>query len=152
MPSTTHNEEATTRDAEVSRLHPGAQRQHLRATLPAKVVLRDIESHDGEGKIGLVSADYLTAVVVDGSIEFYAGTDPVRRAGSLPASRVVEITEGHELEASRPGVWPLLRLTISEGDTTLDIDLEVFRFAEGELLRETEVGPDIAWWKSALGK
>ena len=75
--SAPNDEEAKVRDAEVARLHPDAERRHLRATLPARVVLRDVEKNDDDREMKLVGESYVTAIVVDGTIQHYAGSDPV---------------------------------------------------------------------------
>ena len=148
-----HDEEAKVRDAEVARLHPDAERRHLRATLPARVVLRDVEKHENDRELKLVGESYLTAVVVDGKIEFYAGSDPVWNAGTIETSRIVGIETGHEFDYTPPRINPTLQLKLAEeGTTPLDIDLEVFTFDGSELHQSTDIEADLAWWNTAVGR
>lgn len=147
--SATHDEEAKVRDAEVARLHPDLERRHLRATLPARVVLRDIEKHEGGREIKLLGESYVIAVVNDGAVQFYAGSDPVFDAGSIDITRIVDVETGSEFDYTPPRLNPTVRLKIQEGTTTLDVDLEVFTFNGTELHQSTEIDADLAWWKSA---
>lgn len=153
MASDTHNVEAQARDTEVAALHPDAERRHVRATLPARVVLRDVEKQEDDRELKLVGESYLTVVVVDGSIEFYAGSDPVWNAGTIETSRIVGVESGHEFDYTPPRVNPTLRLQLAEeGTTPLDIDLEVFTFDDSELHQTTDIEADLAWWRSAVGR
>lgn len=150
--SATHDEEATARDAEVARLHPDAERRHLRATLPARVVLRDVEKNENDREMKLVGESYITAVVVDGSIQFYAGANPTWNAGAIETSRIVAIESGKEFDYTPPRLNPTLRLKITEGTTTLDVDLEVFTFDGTALQQSTDIDSDLAWWKAATAR
>jgi hypothetical protein len=151
MPSAAHDKEAVTRDQEVAQLHPDAERRHLRATLPARVVLRSVERDEHEREMKLVGDSYLTAVVADGHVEFYAGADPVWQAASIENARIVGVETSHEFEDFPPGVFPMLRLKLSEpGIEPLDIDLEVFTFDGTELKQSRDIQDDVAWWKSAV--
>lgn len=147
----THDEEATARDTEVSRLHPGVERRHVKATLPGKIVLRDVEKNENEPKIGLVAPAYLTAVVTHGQIEFYAGSNPVQSAGTIPTSRVVAVESGNEVGYTR--LDPVVRLKLSEpGTEPLDLELEVFAFDGSTLKQVGDAEAEAAWWKAALAR
>jgi hypothetical protein len=152
MPSKSHDEEAKVRDEEVSKLHPNSERRHIRATLPARVVIRSVEREADERELKILGESYLTAVVADDHIEFYAGSSPVWHAASIDTSRIVEVDTSHELESAPPGVWPMLRLKMSEDgmERPLDIDLEVFTFDGDELVRTEDIRPDVAWWRAAI--
>jgi hypothetical protein len=149
MSSDAHNEGAKARDIEVARLHPGTPRRHVRATLPARVVLRDVEKSEGEHQLKLIGDSYLTAVVTEGKILFYSGAEPVWSAGSIAVTRVVDVETAHEFTYTPPRVNPTLRLKIEEGTSTLDVDLEVFTLDETGLQEAADVSADVSWWKAA---
>lgn len=137
----------------MARLHPDVERRHLRATLPARVVLRDVEKHEGEREMKLLGESHVTAVVADGNVEFYAGSDPVWHAGSLATSRIVGVETGHEFDYTPPRINPTLRLKLAEeGATPLDLDLEVFTFDGTELHQSTDIDADVAWWTAAIAR
>jgi len=148
--SASHDEEATARDSEVKELHPGKDRRHLRATLAGRVVLRDIERNEQEPEINLLTASYLTAVVADGEILFYAGSNPVHIAGTIKTSRVVDVEIGHEFDYTPPRLNPTLQLKLSEpGTDPLDLELESFTLDGSKLHQSSNIDEDATWWKAA---
>jgi hypothetical protein len=151
MPSAEHNNEAAARDQEVAALRPDSERRHLRATLPARLVLRSEERDAHARELKIVGESFLTAVVADGNVEFYADAAPVWLAASIASSRIVGVSTSHEFEDRHPGIFPMLRLTVSEeGIKPLDMDFEVFTFDGAELHQSKEIDADIAWWKAAV--
>lgn len=150
---TNHDEEAALRDAEVARLHPGAPRWHVRATLPARVVLRAVEKRDGDDEVPLVGKTPLTVTMDGGRVEFYDGASPVRHAGSIDVGDVVAVGTGHELNALPPTVESVLRLSVADvGTKPLDVDLEVFTFDGASLRPSQDVAAEAAAWSAALGR
>ena len=149
--SAAHDDEATARDREVDGLHPGKDRRHVRATLAGRVVLRDVEKSEHEPEIGLLQATYLTAVVTDGEVRFYAGSDPVKNAGSIKTSRIVDVQIGHEFDYVPPRLNPTLQLKLSEpGTGPLDLELEIFTLDESTLRQSSNIDEDVKWWKAAV--
>ncbi|AMM21178.1 hypothetical protein AX769_14850 [Frondihabitans sp. PAMC 28766] len=152
MPTTTHDEKATARDAEVAALHPDVARHHVRATFPARIVLRAVEKQEtGEKKLPVVGDSYLTVVVAGGSILFYADEDPVWLAASIPTAQVVGVGSATEPVIEAQPFVPLLRLSISEpGTEPLDLDLELFEFDGVALHRQTDIADAQAQWRALL--
>lgn len=153
MPSNEHDHAAAARDAHLAELHPDAERKHVRATLPGRIVLRYVERTEGEPETDLLTATYLTAVVVDGAVEFWAGADPVRRAASVPTTEIVEVDSSHEVDYTPPRINPTIQLRVSDdGGDPLDLELEAFTFDGTELRQVTDIEPELTWWRSAVGR
>lgn len=149
----TTDESAAARDAEVARLHPDAARKHVRATLPARVVLRAVEKHDGEEEVPLVGKTALTAAVDARGIRFYSGADPVRDAGWIDAADVTAVRPGTEVTALPPGARQVLRLEVAGvGTHPLDVDLEPFDLDGGSLRAVHDVADEVASWSRLLGR
>lgn len=153
MPTKAHDHEAAERDAAVAALHPGVERHHVRATFPARIVLRAVEKEEGaEKRLPLVGESYLVAVVVDSSLVFYAGTDPVWEAATIETSRVTGVSSTSEPVIEPEVFAPLLRLSIAEpGVDDLDIDLELWDFDGVALHRATDIAAATSQWGALVG-
>ncbi|RKR73770.1 hypothetical protein [Frondihabitans australicus] len=153
MPTKAHDEEAIARDAEVADMHPGVERHHVRATFPARIVLRAVEKEEtGHRELPVVGESYLTAVVVDGSLIFYAGVAPTWRVASIETSRVTGITTATEPVIEPEVFAPLLRITLAEpGADDLDLDLELWDFDGVALHRVLDIATATSQWGALLG-
>lgn len=117
---------AEARDAEVARLHPDAARKHVRATLPARVVLRSVEEHEGDDKIPLLGKTALTAAVDERGVRFYSSADPVQDAGWIAAADITSVQTATEINATPSITQQVLRLSVAGvGSHPLDVDLEL---------------------------
>lgn len=144
---------AAARDAEVAALHPGATRKHVRATLPARVILRAVEKGEGDEKVPLIGKTVLTAAVDEQGIHFYAGADPVQDAGWIEAGNVVGVKVGTEINAMPPLTQQVLRLSVAGvGTHPLDVDLELFDLDGTELRSSEDVAEEVASWAALLGR
>jgi hypothetical protein len=149
----TTDETAEARDAEVARLHPGAARKHVRATFPARVVLRGVEKQEGLEEVPLIGKTVLTAAVDERGIHFYSGADPVQDAGRIDAADVVGVGTATEMNASRPLTQQVLRLSVAGvGMHPVDVDLEVFDLDGGGLRPTTDLPDEVTSWAALLGR
>jgi hypothetical protein len=147
----THDAEAQARDKELARLYPDAQRRHVRATLPARVVLRAVERREGDQELPLVGKTFLTAVITKTGVDFYAGSDPVEHAGFISAGDIVAIETGNEVRSLPPLVQQVIRVKVADvGTEPLDVDLESFEFDGSDLRPTTDVEAEAAGWAASL--
>jgi hypothetical protein len=148
----TTDETAVARDAEVARLHPGAVRKQIRATFPARVVLRGVEKQEGLEEVPLLGKTVLTAAVDERGIHLYTGAGPVRNAGRIDAADVVNVGTGSELTGFAPTSQQVLRLSVAGvGMHPVDVDLEVFDLEDGGLHPTTDLTDEVTSWAALLG-
>ncbi len=134
-------------------MHPTTTRKHVRATLPARVVLRAVEEHEGDDKIPLLGKTPLTAAVDEQGVRFYSGADPVEEAGWIAATDVTSVRTATELNATPPLAQQVLRLSVAGvGTHPLDVDLEVFDFDGAGLRPSADVDREVASWAALLGR
>lgn len=147
------DESAMARDAEVARLHPGGARKHVRATLPARVVLRAVEQHEGDDKIPLIGKTALTAVVDERGVRFYSGVNPVQDAGWIAAADITGVQTTTEINPTPPISQQVLRLSVADvGTHPLDVDLELLEFDGAGLRPSADVDGEAASWSGLLGR
>lgn len=146
-----NDDTAIARDAEVARLHPDAVRKQVRATLPARVVLRGVEREEGDERIPLIGKTHLTAAVDARGVHFFAGADPVQDAGSIDATDVAAVGTGTEINP--PFSQRVLRLSVAGvGTHPLDVDLELFEFDGGSLQPVSDFDDEVTSWAALLGR
>jgi hypothetical protein len=149
MPSTAHDREAVVREHEVTLLHPNAVPKHLLAPLSTRILLRSFEKVHGERELKVVRESFLTSVVDQGEVFFYAGSEPVWRATTVAVSRVAGIQNVFNRQ-SRGDVWPVLRITGRLADDSFfDLDFEVFHLVDGELEHVRDLDGEVVWWVEA---